>query len=414
MFLQSLYRQVDFLRQRDSSAEIEKIEKAIAFQLSTIIEKTTLPQGLTGIISMVLSYAGVRHSHWINTPIFREILTHHIKTDYRIESGTAAILVDTVLREMRSTRELKPSHVDNSDFEFLKYIFIIAATADNEASLVSDMGLGSEIIYKMKSTLQMVMTDPTVIEDKPQVFFSDLDAQIYEIMIDVSKDIRRYAWSIHVDKLRYMMIEATDPISSLVAKFSARWVFETLLAIGSKTIVSSVQIFQRLQKTLTTSGTLCTEQDINLVLSQMRQLNLIFPVENTRNSETNFKWELSNEAAQLTADAYALTHLNAQKNPLGHFRELNRFYQDSLLKHLGQDSADGVKNLISDNTALAPEVLKSAFKYLSKHTSNESLISFINQVKKSSVSTWSQKAIDRAIFECGILETLGTVDNGPV
>ncbi len=414
MLLQSLYRQVDFLRQRDSSAEIEKIEKAISFQLSTIVEKTTLPPGLTGIITMVLSYAGVRHSHWINTPIFREILIHHIKTDYRIESGTAAILVDTVLREMRSTRELRPSHVDNSDFEFLKYIFIIAATADNETSLVSDMGLGFEIIYKMKSTLQMVMTDPTVIENRPQVFFSDLDAQIYEIMIDVSKDIRRYAWSIHVDKLRYMMIEAMDPISSLVAKFSARWVFETLLAIGSKTIVSSNQIFQRLQKTLTTSGTPCTEEDIYLVLDQMRQLNLIFPVESTRNSETNFKWELSNEAAHLTADAFALTHLNAQKNPLGHFRELNRYYQDSLLKHLGQESADDVKNLISDNTALAPEVLKSAFKYLSKHSDNESLVSFINQVKNTSVSTWSQKAIDRAIVESGVLETLGTVDNSPV
>ena len=147
MFLQSLYRQVDFLRQRESSSEIDKIEKSVALQLGSIIEKTTLPPGLTGIITIVLCYAGVRHSHWINTPIFREILIHHIKNDYRIESGTAAILVDTVLREMRSTRELKPSHVDNSDFEFLKYVFIIAATADNEASLVSDMGLGSEIIY---------------------------------------------------------------------------------------------------------------------------------------------------------------------------------------------------------------------------------------------------------------------------
>ena len=263
----------------------------------------------------------------------------------------------------------------------------------------------------MKSTLQMVMTDPAVAETKPQVFFSDLDAQIYEIMIDVSKDIRRYAWSIHVDKLRYMMIEATDPISSLIVKFSARWVFETLLAIGSKTIVSSTQIYQRLQKTIVTSGTPCSEETIYLILDQLRQLNLIFPVETTRNSETNFKWELTNEAAHLTADAFALTHLNAQKNPLSHFRELNRFYQDSLLKHLGQDAAEEVKSLISDSTTLAPEVLKSAFRYLSKHSDNQSLTNFINQVKTSAASTWSQKAIDRALIESGVLEIVHTVDN---
>ena len=414
MFLQSLYRQVDFLRQRESSSEIDKIEKSVALQLGSIIEKTTLPPGLTGIITIVLCYAGVRHSHWINTPIFREILIHHIKNDYRIESGTAAILVDTVLREMRSTRELKPSHVDNSDFEFLKYVFIIAATADNEASLVSDMGLGSEIIYKMKSTLQLVMTDPAAVEKKPQVFFTDLDAQIYEIMIEVSKDIRRYAWSIHVDKLRYMMIEATDPVSSLTAKFSARWVFETLLAIGSKTIVSSNQIYQRLQKTLVTSGTPCSEQQIYLILDQLRQLNLIFPVETTRNSDTNFKWELTNEAAHLTADAFALTHINAQKNPLSHFRDLNRFYQDSLLKHLGEDSADEVKGLISDNTTLAPEVLKSAFRYLGKFSDNGSLNEFIKHVKISAVSTWSQKAIDRALIDSGVLEMVHPVDNSRI
>ena len=414
MFLQSLYRQVDFLRQRESSSEIDKIEKSVALQLGSIIEKTTLPPGLTGIITIVLCYAGVRHSHWINTPIFREILIHHIKNDYRIESGTAAILVDTVLREMRSTRELKPSHVDNSDFEFLKYVFIIAATADNEASLVSDMGLGSEIIYKMKSTLQLVMTDPSAVEKKPQVFFTDLDAQIYEIMIEVSKDIRRYTWSIHVDKLRYMMIEATDPVSSLIAKFSARWVFETLLAIGSKTIVSSNQIYQRLQKTLVTSGTPCSEQQIYLILDQLRQLNLIFPVETTRNSDTNFKWELTNEAAHLTADAFALTHINAQKNPLSHFRDLNRFYQDSLLKHLGEDSADEVKGLISDNTTLAPEVLKSAFRYLGKFSDNGSLNEFIKHVKISAVSTWSQKAIDRALIDSGVLEMVHPVDNSRI
>jgi hypothetical protein len=414
MLLQSLYRQADFLRQRESSAEIDKIEKSVALQLGSIVEKTTLPPGLTGIITMVLCYAGVRHSHWINTPIFREILIHYIKTDYRIESSTTAILVDTVLREMRSTRELKPSHIDNSDFEFLKYIFIIAATADNEASLVSDMGLGSEIIYKMKSTLQLVMTDPAAVEKKPQVFFSDLDAQIYEIMIEVSKDIRRYAWSIHVDKLRYMMIEATDPVSSLIAKFSARWVFETLLAIGSKKIVSSNQIYQRLQKTLVTSGTPCSEQQIYLILAQLRQLNLIFPVETTRNSDTNFKWELTNEAAHLTADAFALTHINAQKNPLSHFRDLNRFYQDSLLKHLGEDSASDVKVLISDNTPLAPEVLKSAFRYLGRFSDNRSLIEFIKQVKISAVSTWSQKAIDRALIDSGVLEIVHTVDNSPI
>ncbi len=414
MLLQSLYRQVDFLRQRESSAEIEKIEKSVALQLGTIVEKTTLPPGLTGILTMVLCYAGVRHSHWINTPIFREILIHHIKTDYHIESGTAAILVDTVFREMRSSRVLKPSHVDNSDFEFLKYIFIIAATADNEASLVSDMGLGSEIIYKMKSTLQMVVTDPAVVGKNPQVFFSDLDTQIYEIMIDVSKDIRRYAWSIHVDKLRYMMIEATDPISSLVAKFSARWVFETLLAIGSKTIVSSNQIYQRLQKTLVTSGTPCTEQTIYQILDQLKQLNLIFPIETTRNSATNFKWELSNEAAQLTADAFALTHLNSQKNPLSHFRELNRFYQDSLLKHLGQDSTEDVKGLISDSTTLAPEVLKSAFRYLRKYSDNHTLIDFIKQVKTSVGSSWSQKAIERALFESGVMDVVGAVDNSTI
>jgi hypothetical protein len=316
---------------------------------------------------------------------------------------------------MRSTRELKPSHVDNCDFEFLKYIFIIAATADNEASLVSDMGLGSEIIYKMKSTLQIIMTDPALVaEKKPQVFFSDLDAQIHEIMVEVSKDIRRYAWSIHVDKLRYMMIEATDPVSSLIAKFSARWVFETLLAIGSKTIVSSSQIYQRLQKTLATSGTTCTEQQIFLILDQLRQLNLIFPVETTRNSDTNFKWELTNEAAHLTADAFALTHINAQKNPLSHFHELNRFYQDSLLNHLGQDAADEVKNLISGNATLAPTVLKSAFRYLGKHSDYGSLTEFIKQVKKSAASSWSKKAIDRALIESGVLEIVHTVDNSPI
>jgi len=411
MLMQSLYRQVDFLRQRESNEEIERIEMSVAHQLGSLIEETTLPPGLTGIITMVLCYAGVRHSHWINTPIFRDILIHHIKTDYRIESGTAAILVDTVLREMRSTRELKPSHVDNSDFEFLKYIFIIAATADNEASLVSDMGLGSEIIYKMKSTLQMVMTDPAVIEKEPQVFFSDLDAQIYDIMIEVSKDIRRYAWSIHVDKLRYMMIEASDPMSSLIAKFTARWVFETLLAIGSRTIVSSNQIYQRLQKTLVTSGNACSEKTINQILDQLRKLNLIFPVESTRNSDTNFKWELSNEAAQLTADAFALTHLNSQKNPLTHFRDLNRFYQDSLLKHLDQNAEEDVKNMISDSPTLAPEVLKSAFRYLGKYSTNHTLSDFINHMKSSAGSSWSQKAIDRAILDSGVLKIVDAMDN---
>jgi hypothetical protein len=411
MHLQSLYRQVDFLRSRESGVEVEKLEKSVAQQFGSMVEKTTLPSGLTGIITMVLSYASMRHSHWIYTPIFRDLLIHHIKSDYRVESETAAILVDAVLREMRSSRKLKPSHIDNSDFEFLKYIFITAATADNEASLVGDMGLGSEIIYKMKSTLQMIMTDPAIVETKPQTFFSDLDAQIYEIMIEVSKDIRRYAWTIHVDKLRYMMIEANDPVSKLIVEFGARWVFETLLAIGSKSIVSSTQIFHRLQKTLATSSSPATEQTIYQILDQLRQLNLIFPVENTRNSETNFKWELSNDAAILTADAFALTHLNAQKNPLVQFRDLNRYYQNSLLKHLGKDSVDDVKALFEESMTLAPEVLKSAFLYLSRCSDDQSLNSFINQVCSSPISNWAKKCIDRALTESGVLNSSPAVDN---
>jgi len=410
MSLKSLYQQVDFLRQKDSTSEVNKIERAVERQLRLFAEKTTLPQGLTGAITMALCYAGVRHGHWVNTPIFREVLIHHIKSDYRVESDTASILVDITLREIRSTRSLKPSHVDNSDFEFLKYIFIIAATASDEVSLISDMGLGSEIIYKMKSTLQMVMTDPLIIENKPQVFFSELDSQIYEIMIDVSKDIRSYAWAIHVDKLRYMMIEACDPISSLIVKLGTRWVFETLLAIGSKTIVSSNQIHLRLQKNLVGSCNSYVESTVHQILDQLRQLDLIFPIENTRNSDTNFKWELTNSAAQLTADAFALTHINAQKNPLGNFRELNRFYQEALLKSLGQDSVDEVKLLILNNPSLAPEVLKTSISYINRYSDSHTLGSFIRQIQKKAGTSWSKKAIERALVDAGVINELETVD----
>lgn len=402
MFLQSLFNQADYLRRRELSSDLEKIERSLSDNLLTMLEKTTLPPGLASVVSLVLCYAGFRHVHWINTPIFREILIHHIKSDYRIESGTAALLTDCVLRELRSIKDLAPSHVDNSDFEFLKYIFIIAATADNERSLVSDMGLGSEIIYKMKSTLKMVMTDPEVCEKNPQVFLSDLDAQIYEIMLEVSKDIRRYPWSIHVDKLRYLMIGACDPISSLIVRYGCRWVFEVLLGIGSKSISSSNQILFRLQKNFMSSEPTVTDNDIQGLLDQLHDLDLIFPVDGSRNNDRNLKWELTNEAALLTADAFALTHVNAQKNPFANFRELNRFYQKALVDTLGPGHINGISSLLSGTKGLPTDVIKSALRYLSKHAEPQLVTEIVQSVRLNSESTMFQKSLERAISDLGL------------
>lgn len=402
MFLQSLFNQADYLRRRELGADLEKIERSLSENLSTMLEKTTLPQGMASVVSLVLCYAGFRHIHWINTPIFRDILIHHVKSDYRIESGTAALLTDCVLRELRSVKNLTPSHVDNSDFEFLKYIFIIAATADNERSLVSDMGLGSEIIHKMKSTLKMVMTDPELCEKNPQVFLSDLDAQIYEIMLEVSKDIRRYPWSIHVDKLRYLMIGANDPISSLIVRYGCRWVFEVLLGIGSKSISSSNQILFRLQKNFMSSEPAVTEGDIQLLLEQLHDLDLIFPVDGSRNNDRNLKWELTNEAALLTADAFALTHVNAQKNPFGNFRELNRFYQKALLDTFGPGHVNGISDLLTATKGLPTDVIKSAIQYLSKHADPQTLTDIVLSVRSNSESTLFQKSMERALTDLGL------------
>lgn len=399
MFLQSLFDQADYLRRQESGSELERIEKALTVSLKQVHERMTLPQGLTSCVSMALCYAAFRHLHWINTPIFRDVLIHHIATDFRIESSAASLLTDAVLREVRAVKTLQPSHVDNSDFEFLKYVFIMAATAENERSLVSDMGLGPDIIYKMKSTLKMVMTDPESCEKGPASFLSELDAQIYEIMIDVSRDIRRYAWSIHVERLRFLMIGAGDPLASLITRYGAKWIFETLLSIGTKNIVSSSQIAARLQRNFIAAEPAVAEAEISTILGQLHELKLIFPVGGSRHNTDNYKWELANEAARVTADAFAVTWMNATNRPFTGFRELNQFYQKSLIQCLNETHVKEVRNMIQASPGLAPEVLTAALKYLAKNEPAEDFRQFVRGFRAAKDSIWTSRSVQRAISD---------------
>jgi hypothetical protein len=402
MFLASLFSQADYLRKQGQGTELEQVEMSLQQSLKAIQEHSVLPAGLTSAVAMTLTYAGFRHLHWINTPIFRDILLHHVSADFRIDTPTAALLTDAVLRDIRSVRVLSPSHVDNSDFEFLKYLFIIAATAENELSLIMDMGLGSEIIYKMKTTLQMVMTDPDVCEKSPKVFLSDLDAQIYEIMIEVSRDIRRYAWSIHVEKLRFLLIGVANPLSDLIARYGARWIFELLLSVGSKNIITSNQITARLQKNFMSADPAVPEDDLHAIVTQLHAWKLIFPVGGSRHNEQNYKWELAGEAARLTADAFAVTWLNAARKPLDGFRELNQHYQKSLIDCLGEGHLNTVKSLLAGTPSLAPEVMSAALRYLGRNESVAGFQSFISELQQSSGSGWAGRTVQKALQDAGL------------
>lgn len=402
MFLLTPFNQVDYLRRQESASHLEQIEKSLQHHLKTVQERSVLPSGLTSAVILTLTYASFRHLHWINTPIFRDILIHHVSSDFRIEASTAALLTDAVLREVRSLKPLAPSHVDNSDFEFLKYLFIIAATAESERSLVSDMGLGPEIIYKMKATLKLVMTDPDDCEKNATSFLSELDAQIYEIMLEVSRDIRRYAWSIHVEKLRYMMIGVGDPVSSLISRYGARWIFDILLSIGSRSIVSSNQVAARLQKNFMGSDSQVSDKEIADIINQLHSLKLIFPVGGSRHNDGNFKWELASDAARVTADAFAVTWLNTGRKPLSGFRELNQHYQKSLLDCLKEGHTLSVKELLTTGSALAPEVTAAAFKYLGKHEEPREFAVFINEIKESPRAGLAGRAVKKALLDAGL------------
>ena len=334
---------------------------AIAARAIRAMDGTEPAEGAIQSMSLDLLYATCRHARWAATPVFARVLADYINTGWHTGSEPAAALVSRLLADQEFIRACYPDPgpfppVLTKDADFLFYIFIRSATAGSEQELIDDLGLGKNLIARIRTTATAFHSrDPG---DIPEItFLPEIDQHFARIMTEMAERLPAVPWILDIHALRFILDEA--PLPAVWSRFSAaEVVFRALEKAGRQKQISDDEFRGIIERHLPRAlGDDARDAgDLTTLPAVLEDAGLIYSLQGQRRS-----WRLTDPGRRITADANAIKFLRVRDhNPLDLAR-MNPWQQVAILKRMPADPDKDrqLLRLVEDSLAnLAPSSLQ--------------------------------------------------------
>jgi hypothetical protein len=374
--IRSKLARLDQLATRLGHDRVDQLADAALAALVSAPAFVTTTATFRSCLSLDLVYALARHRLWVNNSLFITALADFLSSEYRLAESTVRELLSTLAPEAaalgvsaaarsRSTDSDADTDTGSDDRDFLRYVFVVCATAADETMLVADLGLGTRLLRRVQRSVETSAGDSG--------YLAPLDADIAVVMAELALDTRATPWALDIQRLRFEVWEAGVDLPSAS---EAHQLFELLLTIGRK---------RRLKEAKVEHG---DEQ------SALRRAGLLFVVDHAL--------ELTPKGQALTAAAFAAQAQAQKELSLEALSALNAHYQERVIATHPSLGAKRLVGLVKDLRPLAPLGLRAAIARVARDSSPGIRDELLAALAGAALPPWLAAAADAALRDAGI------------
>jgi hypothetical protein len=341
-------------------------------------------------VAEALVYSVYRHRNFCGTDLFRDTLVTYLSQHFGLPQGLSQDLTSKVVNLSCKADLNTSSLAQSSDREFLKYLFVQVACADDDSELVEDLGLGGEILTRMKKSIEIVSAIQDAEADAPLLFLPDLDAQVCEIMSDITNDVESQPWALHQHRLLYQVMYVTGMWQIALRNHGVSRLFDILVNIGTTKLSTTTQISEALKKAY---PEVSQSPDIPSILEDY---SLAFPAGEKSKGKT--RWSLTAFAMQLTQESVARAYLAGGRPwDIRSFACLSAEYQNAVIRLATFEDPAFFVDLIKNARPLAPKALTHILKRLVTMSQVALATELATDLLQHEPSPWLRKAACRSL-----------------
>jgi hypothetical protein len=400
MLLEKLHKKRDFLLSWSADEQFVR--------LASGIEKVTQPNphlmpGLKLPVAEALLYAIFRHRNFCGTSILVDTLVAYLGQNFGLPRSHSEEIIEQVLHSSACLALRKSTFVPSTNREFLKYLFVQVACTEDDSELIEDLGLGSDILCRMKKSIEIVSAIQDAEADAPLLFLPDLDAQVCEIMSDMTRDIQSTSWALQRRRLLYHLMLAADIWQEALRSRGPGPLFETLVAIGERRLVTTAHICEDLSKKYPEVAQCPKNSDI------LEDFSLAYP--SGEKTKASTRWSLTGFGMELTQEPIAESFLKKNQSSwdISAFSSLSAEYQTAVIRKSDLQDPDLFMQLIRNARPLAPKALTRMLDSLVAMNQAPMAHDVAIFVLRNEPSPWLRKAACRSLATTLRTETVDQV-----
>ena len=353
-------------------------------------------QGIRGLsiirtLQLDLCYALIRHYHWVVSPIFEEVLSDFLCQEFSISRKVSSTITDRAIQTFLSKERIELEYQDeeSADKKFLEYIFIACATAPDEKYLIEDLGLGTEIISRIK--LVASNDQEKNIENESTVeFLFGIDHIIQEIIIEIAERMKVVPWIMDQLRLEYLL-EGTN------IRIASDRIFQLLLNIGRAGSFTNTQVKNWYENLPSDAITQNTDQAIIHLIAKLEQKELIYEDRKPGKGKQS-SWQLSQSALDLTGTAFAVKLFRIGNPNIETIRKVPETWQIAMIKNLPRRfMPELLETIRSEPCIVHPPALCEAIATLAGQLEHTKVWEVIRHILEDNSSPWYKSAICQAL-----------------
>jgi hypothetical protein len=350
---------------------------------------SSVPEGIWKALEIDLVYCICRHRSWINSPLLDSICTEFLVTDYRLNRDNAEQIVGEL---MHAAREIQGSSATIKDREFLRYIFVLASQSQNEEKLSEDLGIGYDLIRKLKAATEHILTDKN---SEIVTFLPEVDSLFSEIILDISREIKSNPWSLSADYLRYELDSLPVSLEMIFEDDGFGRVFEFLLLLSSVESISFDSLLKKsneiAEKNKWSTIDVC---ELRELLTLLEHKGFIFK---SGNGVKGPIYQASDKSQSLTAEAFASKYKKAPTTE--NLKRLNKYFQIALVSTMtGNRAHMGLELLKSNPYPLNPVTITPLVEVLNNDIDQVRLTELLLK-HAASPQPWLRKSVCSALLK---------------
>lgn len=395
MLFKEFEQKLSYLANFEDSQLIEELSLQIQIALQRNSNESSIPIGVSRSIKLDLIYAIVRHISWFKVPLFFDIVIEFLKQEFKLPHLFCEELIEAVITSLNKHIFQTPPHNELfTDKDFLRYIFIYCATADDESTLIADLGLGTSLLKRIKLAAESVMTEADPESDKIH-FLPEIDALFSEIMLEISDDLKNIPWAMDIYRLYYHLATSPYATDDTINIELSEKIFKFLLHLGKDKNTTSTIFIEAYKQTFldSTNDNFIDSEDISRLKELLEKKELIYLCQSSKDINKN-RWSLSKLGQKITADCYAIKLLDNDFSDYSKIPTLYPHYQAAIIKRIPEQNEKELLDLLKAHTrSLAPTTVLAIVKRLSLSIKHEIILETLYPFLNSSTTPWLKASI---------------------
>ncbi len=343
MTLAKLCYRLAFLKSPRLEDKTEALAIGVSSAVAPLTESGLIPQGTADAISEELLYGLMRHRSWLGCQLLIPVLIDHVASYFGLPEQIASACV---CGAHSAAKQILPMS-KHSEADFLKYICVSTAISKNEIELEIDLGLGKNLINRIKQALGLIAENHTSVR-----YLAELDQQITAAVSALADDLARSPCALERARLHYLLLDAEAPWDQVIDEMGSEWIFDFLSSLVEKHSMTLKEISVLLDHTIPTEFARRNNLSAPEFCRLLTERGLIA-------ADGPRKWRNLPLASQITAPAVAPALYPSLVNGQRHLSRYDRDIQIAVVTSQ-ELSCDDLLALVRQEPALNPVALRTA------------------------------------------------------